>query len=120
MAELVTLDEAKCADLQRGESWGRSLDMGPDEPEIRTMAGFLLPDEDDVDPYPWLDLDLRNLVCACLATEGPDRPELGALVSTVSRAVTERTEEWYAAREFPTSESDAAIQLILNELIFSA
>jgi len=120
MAELVTLDEAKCADLQRGESWGRSFDRGSGEPEIRTMAGFLLPDEDGVDPYSWIDPDLRNLVCACLATEGPDRPELETLVNTASQAATERTEEWYAARDFPTSESDEAIQLILNELIFSA
>ncbi|KAI0390127.1 hypothetical protein F5Y17DRAFT_446080 [Xylariaceae sp. FL0594] len=120
-AELISLNTNKSIDLQHQVASGaRRFVMTPGEPEILTAAGFLLPKDNGVDPFPSVDLDLRRVVCACLAKESEDRPELEWLVNYATQAVAERTEEWYKDREHGHRETDQFIHSMLQDLMFNA
>ncbi|KAI2463024.1 kinase-like protein [Annulohypoxylon bovei var. microspora] len=70
------------------DGWFR---MSDNSPLIETRAGSILPLTGPDDNYPYLDPQLRKLVCACLAKNHHDRPGLISLSNDVSLAVPTRT-----------------------------
>lgn len=66
--------------------------------QIETVGIELLPDEDGIDPVPWMDEDLRHLICMCLSPERFSRPRLDLLAKMVSGAVRDRNAQYYMQR----------------------
>lgn len=66
--------------------------------QIETVGVELLPDEDGIDPVPWMDEDLRHLICMCLSPERFSRPRLDLLAKMVSGAVRDRNAQYYMQR----------------------
>ncbi|ETS78166.1 hypothetical protein PFICI_10228 [Pestalotiopsis fici W106-1] len=96
--------------------------LTPGGPEYDTVATGLLPDEDDItkaDPVPWLDNDLRALVCACLAKSDHHRPKVVTLATAASKAVETYDAMHYmnqGSRDFML-EGDSAIKAIVREFL---
>ncbi|KAI8634666.1 hypothetical protein F5Y19DRAFT_469727 [Xylariaceae sp. FL1651] len=81
-----------------------------------TSGGDLLPNEYGVDPFPSLDKELRDLVCACLAVDEDLRPSLAAVANRVSQALRLKDEQYYVLQG-TRGESDEEIRNLVYQLI---
>ncbi|KAI0888098.1 uncharacterized protein GGS22DRAFT_185478 [Annulohypoxylon maeteangense] len=66
-----------------------------------------------------LDIDLRNLLVRCLATDEAMRPGLEDLYEEVLRNVTEKTRASYAGKRWQDNESDESLRRISKALIIN-
>lgn len=62
-----------------------------------TGASDILVDRKGVDPCPYLDPDIRDRVCQCMAVDEDDRPDLVELFDYVRDQVMLRNENYYRA-----------------------
>lgn len=122
MISLITRNEELGQGIVPDEENARPIQIRPVGPPILTNAIPLLPDENRVTPFPWLDPDLRTTVCACLAARPEQRPSPAALYNAVGNAIMTRDQQYYAARyrNDGASESDQRIRLIIQELVLNA
>ncbi|KAI0414664.1 kinase-like domain-containing protein [Xylaria grammica] len=86
---------------------------------IETMAYPLLPDDiTGEEPYPSLDLDLRDLLVKCMAGDRDVRPTLAGVFGIAKRAVQERNAQFYGPRG--ALESDEAVRQFVQQFIYDA
>ncbi|TGJ84780.1 hypothetical protein E0Z10_g3970 [Xylaria hypoxylon] len=91
-------------------------------PEFLTHGGILVDDENGNNPFPWLDRDLRIVVCSCLAATEEHRPSPQDLLTQTITCLRDKDEQFYARQpEYDgVSESDERIRSILSVLVFNA
>ncbi|KAK7937881.1 uncharacterized protein PG986_014749 [Apiospora aurea] len=136
MAELITfktltgigmLDDDDDDDVETYKS-SRSawLEPGGGRDGFATAAKQLLPKPGDPlaqMPAPWLDPDLRRLLCECAAVDGRRRPRLrDGLLPQVLEAVRTRNAAYYRRAGYGEAggEEDAAILDLLQRLLGAA
>ncbi|KAK7923720.1 kinase-like domain-containing protein [Apiospora marii] len=92
-----------------------------------TTAQPLLPDPDDMFtqmPAPWLDPDLRRLLCECAAVKETQRPSLrGDLLPEVLEAIETRDADYYRDKDYcddADAEEDDAILNLLQRVLGAA
>ncbi|KAJ2987537.1 hypothetical protein NUW58_g4453 [Xylaria curta] len=117
MVELVTLDKEAGYAIYPSIGEAQLFRIATNSPVALTNGVILLPDEDGNNPFPYLDTNLRGLICACLAPEPGGRPRAGRLANAVLTAVKWRDESFYVSQGIP-DESDDNLQSIVNQLLF--
>ncbi|RYP40748.1 hypothetical protein DL768_010590 [Monosporascus sp. mg162] len=85
--------------IENGE-WHRSYSRisGDDEYYYDTDASAILPDDEGKNPFPYLDPDLRDKICECMAVDEEDRPDLAGLFDYVKDKVLSRGAEYWFER----------------------
>ncbi|RYP62606.1 hypothetical protein DL771_009649 [Monosporascus sp. 5C6A] len=108
-----------------GPSRGYSRISGDDEYCYETDASAILPDDEGTNPFPYLDPDLRDKICECMAVEEEDRPDLAGLFDYVKDKVLSRgAEYWFERRhQYDTGavywrETEIHIEWLLQSLLF--
>ncbi|KAI1147736.1 hypothetical protein F4825DRAFT_471095 [Nemania diffusa] len=91
--------------------WGNAVHKG-----IPTLATSILPDNDN-DPHPHLDSDLRDLVASCLAVDPLHRPTVSEILELCKSAVERKTPASYGANW--RMETDSEVQRTLQELVYN-
>ncbi|KAI1122171.1 hypothetical protein F5Y10DRAFT_287486 [Nemania abortiva] len=119
MVELVTVDNNRQDEIRPSSARAKSVVLNPDEEPTMTNATMLLPNEQGVFPFPALDIDLRRLICGCLATQPEDRPHPVDLVATAVQCIEERDEAYYTNIGI-AGESDDRIKAIIQQIILDA
>lgn len=84
---------------------------------IYTMATDILPSNNGQARYPTLDINLRDLVAQCLATDEGDRPSLIEVLAICKNAVETKTPGVYGFNA--PAESDYWIGRLLQEILVS-
>ncbi|KAI0459941.1 kinase-like protein [Xylaria acuta] len=81
-----------------------------------TRAGNILPPEDepDNDPYPLIDLDLRDLIARCMYSDAAKRPSLQEALETGQRALAKDLDDFPE----PDEETDESIRDFFQRYIF--
>ncbi|CAJ2511945.1 Uu.00g075700.m01.CDS01 [Anthostomella pinea] len=90
---------------------------------VETYAAAMLPDTTPATmPFPWLDGELRELICECLAVDQAHQPTLQRLLTDISTAFTARNAFAYFGRDpiQAVKESDVWIIALVQRLIFGA
>ncbi|KAI1342677.1 hypothetical protein F5Y15DRAFT_430028 [Xylariaceae sp. FL0016] len=90
---------------------------------VKTRAVDMLPDVKRPDPVPFLDRNLRDLVCICMAKDPEDRPKLDFLEDTLQEAIRARNHAWYSnGYQYcdASQESDDAIKMMMQNLVLDA
>ncbi|KAJ2989087.1 hypothetical protein NUW58_g3644 [Xylaria curta] len=86
---------------------------------IETFGAPLLPDlNSGREPYPLLDLHLRDFLVRCMATSPGDRPELSRVLQVAKEACQERGAQYYGPQA--PQESDEEIQRFIQEFVLDA
>ncbi|KAF2972956.1 hypothetical protein GQX73_g620 [Xylaria multiplex] len=119
MLELVTLDYALAEGIYPRASEAKLFRWRPDHPEILTNGAALLTNENGVNPFPMFDTTLRDLVCACLATEPQNRPSPAALANFTIARISDRDGQFYASRGVG-GESDDQIRAYMHHVLYDA
>ncbi|RYP04065.1 hypothetical protein DL764_004695 [Monosporascus ibericus] len=108
-----------------GSSRGYSRISGDDEYHYDTDASAILPDDEGKNPFPYLDDDLRDKICECMAVDEEDRPELAGLFDYVKDKVLSRgAEYWFERRhQYDTGaaywrETEIHMEWLLQSLLF--
>ncbi|KAI0880241.1 kinase-like protein [Annulohypoxylon maeteangense] len=99
--------------LEHGEHNVAMFQPSPNEDEVETQAIELVPLSGDEDEQPWLDPDLKLLVCKCLRTD-KNLPSLRDLDLEISAAVRERDAAFY---EDDPEEQDAFIEKLWHDIV---
>lgn len=93
-------------------------------PILKTAAVGLLPDQQGHDPAPFLDRDLRTLLCKCLAQREENRPSLAVLAYFAMDAIRRRDSTWYqregSGHRYPAMEEDEFIETLLQTCLRNA
>ncbi|RYP92319.1 hypothetical protein DL770_001521 [Monosporascus sp. CRB-9-2] len=108
-----------------GSSRSYSKISGDDEYYYDTDASAILPDDEGKNPFPYLDPDLRDKICECMAVDEEDRPDLVRLFDYVKDKVLSRgAEYWFERRhQYDTGavywrETEIHIEWLLQSLLF--
>ncbi|KAK8086090.1 hypothetical protein PG994_001064 [Apiospora phragmitis] len=130
MTELVLLDSTLGYDVTDAAETDDSVwfEPGGFRDGFATAVKQLLPPSDGSGgaamPAPWLDPDLRRLLCECAAVRGRDRPVLAEeLLPAVLEAVEQRDAAYYRRAGYcddAGAEEDAAILGLLQRVLGAA
>ncbi|KAI1425844.1 kinase-like protein [Xylaria sp. FL1777] len=82
-----------------------------------TQATVILPTPDGRDPYPSVDLELRDLIARCMYSDPYKRPSLEQLLEIASNAVQTKTPQSFPN---PEQESDAAVRAFWKRFAYDA
>lgn len=129
MTELIKFESTLALDLFDDADTSNSVGFEPGggREGFETAAKQLLPRPDDLFdemPAPWLDPDLRRLICECAANNVRRRPLLkDDLLTEVFEAVKTRDAKYYREAEYcddPDTEEDQAVLDLLQRVLGAA
>ncbi|KAK7968783.1 hypothetical protein PG988_007856 [Apiospora saccharicola] len=134
MMELILLESTYDLDLGGGGGGGGAetdnsvwFEPGWYHDGFATAAKPLLPNPDAMNqqmPAPWLDPDLRRLLCECAAVDVRKRPRLrNDLLPEVLEAVEQRDADYYREEEYcvdANAEEDVAVLRLVQQVLGAA